>query len=633
MKPEKYDFSGWVTKNNIECTDGRTILPDAFAEQSGSYVPLMWAHDHDNPENTLGKIYLENRPEGVYGYGIFNDSPRAKVGKIAVAHGDVNSLSIWANHLTQDNKKNVSHGRIREVSLVLAGANAGAKIDFAMAHGDENAEETQAVIYGPDDTLEFYHEDVPTEENTADKEENESVNEENKKDETVDSETTNEENITHEETEEEEGETLGEAFDRVLEELPQESQDIILAVVGVAANSTAMKQSDENEEKLEHNDEEENNTMKENVFERANGANKTNVISHDDMKKVFEEARRRGSLRDAVEHAEEYLKHSIEWDTATYGTTNPLFPDPKAIGTPVTIDRDQTWVTAFMNAARKVPFARVKMLGFDIREDEARAKGYVKGNQKVEEVIKVLKRHTDPQMIYKLQKMDRDDILDITDFDVVNYLKAEMKDKLNEEQAVAALLGDGRSAMSNDKIKEDCVRPIWTDDDLFTIKKILIFNENDTPNSKLKKFREAAIKARKDYKGSGNPWLFTTEDILADLLLMDDGIGHPLYKDESEIARAFRVSRIVTVPQMEGRKRTADSFDYTPWGIIVNPADYTWGNNRGGEPTMFEDFNLDYNKLEYLIETKKSGALTIPYSAISIEVKTAVETETTGGEG
>lgn len=635
MRPEKYDFSGWVTKNNIECTDGRTILQDAFAEQSGTYVPLIWGHNHDNPENTLGKIYLENRTEGVYGYGIFNDSPRAKAGKEAVAHGDVNSLSIWANHLTQDGKKNVSHGRIREVSLVLAGANAGAKIDFAMAHGDEEAEVTEAVIYGPDDTLELYHEDAVIE-NAEDKEEIEPVDKEN---ENVGTEPINENDLSHAENDENNAETLGEAFDRVLNGLPKESQDIILAVIGIAADSAVMKQSDNDEnileenkteEIIEHNDKEENNTMKENVFEKKGTEN---VISHDDMKKVFEEARRRGSLRDAVEHADEYLKHSIEWDTTAYGTTNPLFPDPKAIGTPVTIDHDKTWVTAFMNAARKVPFARVKMLGFDIREDEARAKGYVKGNQKVEEVIKVLKRHTDPQMIYKLQKMDRDDILDITDFDVVNYLKAEMKDKLNEEQAVAALLGDGRSAMSNDKIKEDCVRPIWTDDDLFTIKKTLTFNENDTPNTKLKKFREAAIKARKDYKGSGNPWLFTTEDILADLLLMDDGIGHPLYKDESEIARAFRVSRIVTVPQMEGRKRTADSFDYTPWGIIVNPADYTWGNNRGGEPTMFEDFNLDYNKLEYLIETKKSGALTIPYSAIAIEVKTAVEAETTGGEG
>lgn len=620
MKPEKYDFSGWVTKNNIECTDGRTILPDAFAEQSGSYVPLMWGHMHDNPENTLGKIYLENRPEGVYGYGIFNDSPRAKAGKVAVAHGDVNSLSIWANHLTQDSKKNVSHGRIREVSLVLAGANAGAKIDFAMAHGDEEAEETQAVIYGPEETLELYHEDTIVEK-TIEKEDAEPVMNEEHND-----------TMSHEEKVEANGqETLGQAFDRVMSKLPEEDQNVILAVVGVAADSDAMKQSDEDEEKLEHNDKEDDSTMKENVFDKTKNTEKTEVLSHDDMQKVFQEAKRRGSLKDAVEHAEEYLAHSITWDTSVYGTTNPLFPDPKTTGTPFTIDRDQTWVSLFMNATTKVPFSRVKVMGFDITEDEARAKGYVKGNQKVEEVIKVMKRYTDPQTIYKLQKMDRDDLLDIVDFDVVSYLKAEMKAKLAEEQAVAALLGDGRSTLSPDKIKEECIRPIWTDNEIFVINKSLVFTENDTTTTKLKKFKEAAVKARKSYKGSGNPWLFTTEDMLADLLLMDDGIGHPLYKDEAEIARAFRVSRIVTVPQMENKTRTDDTYTYTLQGIIVNPVDYTFGNNRGGEPTMFEDFDIDYNKQKYLIETRKSGALTKPYSAIVIEVKETTNTETVSG--
>lgn len=633
MKPEKYDFSGWVTKNNIECTDGRTILPDAFAEQSGSYVPLMWGHMHDNPENTLGKIYLENRPEGVYGYGIFNDSPRAKAGKVAVAHGDVNSLSIWANHLTQDNKKNVSHGRIREVSLVLAGANAGAKIDFAMAHGDEEAEETQAVIYGPDDTLELYHENTVVEE-TKEKEETEPVmNNEKQEDPAVHTEK-QEDPVTHAENETDNGgESLGQAFDKVMEKLSQEDQDVVLAVIGVAADSEIMKQADNtpNEENLEHNDKEDNTTMKENVFDKTKNTEKTEVLSHDDMQKVFAEAKRRGSLKDAVEHADEYLAHSITWDTSAYGTVNPLFPDPKTTGTPFTIDRDQTWVSMFLNATTKVPFSRVKVMGFDITEDEARAKGYVKGTKKVEEVIKVMKRYTDPQTIYKLQKMDRDDLLDITDFDIVSYLKAEMKVKLAEEQAVAALLGDGRSDLNPDKIKEECIRPIWTDNDVFVINKSLVFGESDTDTTKLKKFKEAAIKARKSYKGSGNPWLFTTEDMLADLLLLDDGIGHPLYKDEAEIARAFRVSRIVTVPQMENKTRTDETYTYTLQGIIVNPVDYTFGNNRGGEPTMFEDFDIDYNKQKYLIETRKSGALTKPYSAIVIEVKEETETEVVSG--
>lgn len=624
MKPEKYDFSGWVTKNNIECTDGRTILQDAFAHQSGTYVPLVWAHDHDNPENTLGKIYLENRPEGVYGYGIFNNSPRALASKEAVGHGDVDSLSIWANHLTQDSKKNVSHGKIREVSLVLAGANSGAKIDFALAHGDEDASETQAVIYGPEGTLEMMHED------------NNIENEEEQKGE-ADMNTEREEGFEHAEGEEAAAggdKTLKQVFEGAMNKLDEDEQNAILAIIGLAAESgksDVAKQGDnEDEEAIEHNDKtkEENTTMKVNAFDTAK--DKKEVISHDDMKKVFEEARRRGNLKDAVEHSGEYLAHAITWDTSLYGDTNPLFPDPKTVGSPVTIDRDQAWVGVFMNATRKVPFARVKMLGIEITADEARAKGYVKGNQKVEEVIKVLKRYTDPQMVYKLQKMDRDDLLDIVDFNVVEYLKSEMKVKLNEELAVAALVGDGRSDLSPDKIKEDCIRPVWTDADLFTIKRALEFNENDTQTTKLKKFREVAIKARKDYKGSGNPILFTTEDILADLLLMDDGIGHPLYKDEAEAARAFRVSKIVTVPQMEGKTRNASGYDYALWGIIINPGDYTWGNNRGGEPTFFEDFNLDYNKQEYLIETKKSGALTVPYSAIVIEVKTA---EAAGGEG
>jgi len=629
MKPEKYDFSGWVTKNNIECTDGRTILQDAFAKQSGTYVPLVWAHDHDNPENILGKIYLENRPEGVYGYGIFNNSPRAQVSKEAVGHGDVDSMSIWANHLTQDSKRNVSHGKIREVSLVLAGANEGAKIDFALAHGDESDEETQAVIYGPEGTLELMQEDT-VEENIETKEEEE-VPIKKVNDKTVE----NEEIVEHAEEDSGEGETLKHAFDTVMNKLSEEDQDIILAVIGIAADSGVAKQSDEeNSEHLEHNDKinkEENTEMKVNAFDNAKKTE--DVISHEDMKRVFEEAKKCGSLKEAVKNSGNYLSHAIEWDTSAYGTINPLFPDPKAIGTPVTIDRDQNWVNTFMNATRKVPFSRVKMLSFDITEDEARAKGYVKGNQKVEEVIKVMKRHTDPQTIYKLQKMDRDDLVDIVDFDVVAYLKSEMKGKLTEEQAVAALLGDGRSDISNDKIKEDCIRPIWTDADLFTIKKSIEFTTNDTMTTKLKKFREAAIKARKDYKGAGNPTMYLTEDLLAELLLMDDGIGHQMYKNEAEIANAFMVSKIATVPQMQGKKRNSSGYDYTLWALIVNPIDYTFGNNRGGEPSFFEDFDINYNKYEYLIETRKSGALTTPYSAIAIEVKTAEEAQAASGEG
>ena len=626
MKPKQYDFSGWATVNNIRCSDGRTILRDAFAHQNGMEVPLVWGHVHDDPENTIGKAYLENRPEGVYTYASFNSGKKAAAAKIALEHGDINSLSIFANHLKQDDKRNVMHGDIKEVSLVLSGANPGAVIDFVLAHSDDNEEdETSAIIYNPIETIEVVsHSDdetQPTEE-TLEHSENDK-----------------EEKSVAEEKKEGGEITLGDAFDAVLNKLTKEEQDVVLAVIGLAADSGSAAQSDEGGENLAHEDEENNNpeennnsneedetTMKHNAFDEQNGVKKNDAatLSHDDLTKVFAEAKRRGSLKDAVNHADEYLAHSIEWDPQEY-SENPLYPDPKAVGAPATIDRNQEWVSKFMNACRKVPFSRVKMLAFDITEDEARAKGYVTGAKKVEEVIKVLKRHTDPQTIYKLQKMDRDDLLDITDFNVVAYLKGEMRVKLDEEQAVAALLGDGRSDLSPDKIKEDCVRPIWTDDDIFTIKASIERTESDTNTTMLKKFREAAIKARKNYKGSGNPILFTTEDMLADLLLMDDGIGHPLYKDESEVARAFRVSSIVTVPQMEGRERTEESTKFTLLGIIVNPADYTWGNNRGGEPTMFDDFDIDYNKYTYLIETRKSGALTTPYSAITIELEETIE--------
>ncbi len=616
MKPETYDFSGWATRNDIRCSDGRTILRDAFAHQDGMWVPLVWGHVHDNPENTIGKAYLENRPEGVYTYGLFNDGPRAKAGHEALRHGDVNSLSIYANHLKQDDRRNVSHGDIKEVSLVLAGANPGAVIDFVLAHAeDDSDDETSAIMYNPIEHLEVIeHSDEKTKKYTDEEEDGKMPEKANKA------------------ANEQQEITIGDAFDAVMDKLSKEEQDVIYAVIGLAAdNGNVAAQSDEDDEDpishsslsdniTENNNEEESTTMKHNAFEDQQVRENKNVISHDDMTKVFAEAKRCGSLRDAIAHSGDYLEHSIEFDTQVY-SENPLLPDSKALTKPFTIDRNQEWVSTFMAATRKVPFSRVKIVGFDITEDEARAKGYVTGAQKVEEVIKVMKRHTDPQTIYKLQKMDRDDLLDITDFDVVSYLKSEMKEKLTEEQAVAALLGDGRSDLSPDKIKEDCVRPIWTDNELFTIKSALEFDESDTPTTKLKKFREAAIKARKNYKGSGNPILFTTEDMLADLLLMDDGIGHPLYKDEAEVARAFRVSKIVTVPQMENKVRTNDGYRYTLWGIIVNPVDYTWGNNRGGEPTMFEDFDINYNKHEYLIETRKSGALTQPYAAIAIEVK------------
>lgn len=623
MRPEKYDFSGWVTKNDIQCSDGRTILKDAFAPQNETYVPLVWAHDHDNPENTLGKIYLENREEGVYGYGIFNNSPRALASKEAVDHGDVNSLSIWANHLTQDNRRNVSHGKIREVSLVLAGANPGAHIDFTLAHGDEDADETQAIIYGPTDGFELMHEDSEAEPEEKSKEE----------------EDTNQmaENIEHAENKESGEMTLKDAFDAAMKKLDENEQKVIYAVIGLAAESdddTAAQSDDEkNEEIIKHEDKEGNTEMKENAFDKANGVATTNdVLTHDDEVKIFEKAKQFGSLREAVMRADEYLAHSVT-DTILVPehTDHILNPDPKAASNqPFTIDRRQEWVKFVMNHVNKVPFARVKSFGFDITADDARAKGYVTGAKKVEEVITMLRRSTDPTTIYKLQGLDRDQLLDM-DFDIVRYLRGEMEGKLDEELARAILVGDGRSDMSGDKVPEANIRPIWTDSDVFTVVKRLEYDPSDTLTTKLKKFIAACVKSRKEYRGAGNPACFMSEDLLADLLLMEDSIGHKLYADEAALARALRVSTIVTVPIMEGLKRTVSvsgvDTDYDLKAIIVNLTDYTTGNNKGGEKTMFEDFDIDYNKQKYLIETRKSGALTIPYSAIVIEAPTPEETE------
>ena len=620
MRPNKYDFSGWVTKNNIGCSDGRTILRDAFAQQNETYVPLVWAHDHDNPENTLGKIFLENRPEGVYGYGIFNNSRRALASKEAVAHGDVVNLSIWANHLKQDDKRNVSHGKIREVSLVLAGANPGALIDFALAHGDEDAEETQAIIYSSnEDGLELMHEENT--ESTEKEEDPKNMNE-------------NEKNnvVEHEDGEGEGNEkTLKQMFDEAMGKLTETEQKVILAMIGLAAQMKDEKaaQSDDDEEHIEHTDnntKEENPEMKKNVFDKTTDENEF-VLTHDDEVKIIEKAKQCGSLKEAIARCPEYLSHSVD-DTVIVPqhTDNILIPEPKAApGQPVTIDRRQEWVKFVMNNVNKVPFARVKIFGFDITPDEARAKGYVTGAKKVDEVISMFRRSTDPTTVYKKQSLDRDQLLDISDFDIVRYLYSEMEGKLDEELARAYLFGDGRSAVSADKIDETKIRPIWTDDSLFTIVKRLEYAENDTETAKLKKFIAACIKARKDYRGKGNPACFMSEDQLANLLLLEDAIGHKLYADEAALARALRVSQIVPVPVMEGLKREDDGVDYDLKAIIVNLGDYTVGNNKGGEKTWFKDFDIDYNKEKYLIETRRSAALTAPYSAIVIEAPSEEE--------
>lgn len=591
MTKEKYDFAGWATKNNIRCADDRVIIRDAFKQQDGTVVPLVWNHDHKSIESVLGHALLENREEGVYAYCSFNDTDLGNKAKEMVKHGDIRSLSIYANQLKQQGN-NVVHGMIREVSLVLAGANMGAYIDTVIAHSEDHDEES--IIYHPyGDEFEFYHadtegENMPEEKKTA-------------------------------EPEQKEGKTVKEVFDAMTDE----QKEVVYYIAGVIASNKeeVAKHSDEAEDETETNDNAtEENEMKHNCFE-----NGTEVIgsemAHSALKEIIADAKKSGSLKDSYEG---YIAH-CEDQALAHSITNieNLFPEVKAIaGVPSTIDREQGWVGKVMNGVHHSPFARVKSMAVDITADAARAKGYVKGNQKVEEVVAAIKRSTTPQTVYKLQKLDRDDIIDITDFDVVAYMKQEMRGKLQEELARAILIGDGRDASSDDKINPLNIRPILGDNSVYTIAKSMTPVENETEYAFASRFVDEAIKARKEYKGSGNLTLFCTEDLLTDMLLMKDTIGHRLYKTEAELATALRVKEIVAVPVMENVSRTEGGYDYTVMGIFVNLNDYNIGADKGGATTMFDDFNLDFNKYEYLIETRCSGALVKPYSAITFEKKT-----------
>jgi len=569
-----YDFSGWATRNDIRCADGRTIRRDAFKDDDGKIVPLVWMHGHSDVSNVLGHALLENRPEGVYTYGWFNDTPQAQDAKTAVAHRDIDHLSIYANKLKQKKGGDVLHGSIKEVSLVLAGANPGAFIDVpTLAHSEEELNDYDATIY-TDEELELAHANSEEEE-----EEQEEAAKEDKK--VADKE-----------------KTVKDVFD----ELTEEQKNVVYFMIGQALED-AKGGSDDDDDDVEHYDMYGGYDMKHNVFdmEESYGAD---TLTHDDMEVILKDAKKQGSLSESVlAHAEDYGIDGIEW----------LFPEDRNLNnTPEWIKRDTEWVQAVMGAVHHTPFSRVKSQFANITEDEARARGYIKGKLKKEEVFSLLKRATTPQTVYKKQKMDRDDIIDITDFDVVAWIKGEMRMMLNEELARAFLIGDGRLASDDDKISEDHVRPIANDADLFTIKKAVTFGENATEDDKAKAVIRAAVKARKDYKGSGNPTLFTTEDWLTDMLLLEDDIGHKLYKTEQELATAMRVSKIVTVPVMEGHQVGGKNLI----GIIVNLADYNVGADKGGAINMFEDFDIDYNQEKYLIETRCSGALTKPYSAI-----------------
>lgn len=578
---ERFDFSGWATKANLKCSDGRTIMKDAFKHNDGQTVPLVWNHQHNDPNEVLGHALLENRDEGVYAYCTFNDTESGKTAKLLVQHGDVNALSIYANQLKQK-MSNVLHGNIREVSLVLAGANPGASIDSIIMHGEESDEE--AIIYTGEEITLAHSSDAKDSEGTT-KEDNKMADDIKK----TDGE-----------------ETVADVFNT----LSEKQKTVVYALIGQALEDAGVTDDDDEDYEDEMGHSEGDDYMKRNVFD--NDEQQDNVLSHAAMETIIGDAKRFGSLKESfLAHADEYGIEQIDY----------LFPEAKTLNNPPEfIKRDTGWVSTVMGAVHHTPFSRIKSVFANITEDEARAKGYIKGNLKKEEVFSLLKRTTTPTTIYKKQKLDRDDVIDITDFDVVAWLKSEMRVMLDEEIARAILIGDGRLSSSDDKINESNIRPVVSDAELYTIRQKVSVAANATDDDKAKAMIKSAVKARKNYKGSGNPTFFTTEDWLTNALLLEDTQGHRLYKNDSEVAAAMRVSKIVTVPVMEG-VNGPEGGDLI--GIIVNLADYNVGADKGGAVNMFDDFDIDYNQQKYLIETRCSGALIKPYSAIELELDVA----------
>ena len=582
---EKYDFSGWCTRTNLKCSDGRTILKDAFKGNDGQTVPLVWNHQHNDPFNVLGHALLKNCEDGVYSYCKFNDTESGQAAKQLVEHGDVTALSIYANQLKQQGG-NVLHGAIREVSLVLAGANPGAYIDSIISHGEESDEE--AIIYTGEDITLSHAENENSEEGESLKHADENKGETNN----MEEETKKPQNQEDEETVEDVWNTLSE-----------KQKTVVYAIIGQAL---------EGDDGEDENNQQGEDQMKQNVFDKDD---QNNSLSHDAMDTIIGDAKRYGSMKESfLAHAEEYGIENIDY----------LFPEAKAESpVPGFIKRDTGWVSKVMAGVTHSPFSRIKSLFADITEDDARAKGYIKGNLKKEEVFSLLKRSTTPTTIYKKQKMDRDDVVDITDFDVVAFLKSEMRLMLDEEIARAILVGDGRLSSSDDKINEQNIRPIWKDDDLYTIKQTVNVANGATDSDKAKEFIKSVIKSRKNYKGSGEPTLYTTEDVLTDCLLLEDTTGRVIYDSVEKLRNTLRVKEIVTVPVMEGLSRMSGSDNLDLMGIIVNLKDYKVGADKGGAINMFDDFDIDYNQQKYLIETRCSGALVKPYSAIALECKVA----------
>ena len=614
-----YDFGGWATKNNIKCSDGRTILKDAFKQNDGQKVPLVWNHQHNDPSEVLGHALLENREEGVYAYCKFNNTESGQTAKSLVTNGDVDKLSIYANKL-KTHMNNVMHGCIREVSLVLAGANPGAFIDTVISHGEDAEAEEEGIIYTDEHIETIEHSD-----DESNKKGETDMEDENKK-------------VDEEKKDENNEKTIQEVF----ETLNEEQKNAVYAIVGQALehsddseNESEDDSEDESEddsenkdnnseEDSENNDDKGEENMKHNVFD--NDKNNDEVLQHSEiLADAIKDAKKYGSLRESV------IEHAAINNITDIGK---LFPDATALNKePIMIEKDQTWVGKVINAVKHTPFSRVKVTFGRMTEPQARAKGYIKGNKKVNIQMAALNRVVTPTTVYIKNEIDRDDVIDITDFDVVAWQKREMRKELDKELALAALLGDGRDVSDQSKINEQNIIPIVKDVDMFTIKYTITegtdynqtgnsYSEND---SFTKGIVRAALRSRKEYKGSGTPTFFTTEDYLTDMLLIEDQNGRRIYESIAQLALALRVKEIVTIPEME-QEAYADIV-----GIIVNMADYTMGADKGGSINMFDDFDIDYNQMKYLMETRCSGALTVPYSAIVLK-KTSTNSNTSNVE-
>ena len=614
--PTGYDFCGWASKNDLLCSDGRTIRRGAFASDDGKKVPMVYQHQHTSIDNVLGHAILENRDEGMYAYCYLNESDTGKMAKELVRHGDICAMSIYANKLKQIGN-DVVHGEIKEVSLVLAAANPGAAIESVVLEHSDGSTEEEAIIYSGEDTQYkiLSHAESSTQ-TSSDKTVNDILNNmsEAKKnvlyymlakvsetdEEAEDDDVIEDSDIRHADVSG--GRTIQDIFDT----FTSDEKKVAFFLIGQAIKeSGSMEQSD-----IPNIDDEseENDTMKHNVFENNQIENDETVLSHAEIEEIFRDTKQYGTLKNSA------LAH---------GVTNIeyLFPDAKTVTpTPELIKRNDDWVSKVMGAVHRTPFSRIKSTAANLTEDEARAKGYIKGKLKKEEVFSLLKRTTEPTTIYKKQKLDRDDVVDITDFDVVAWIKSEMRMMLNEEIARAILIGDGRLTSSDDKIPEDHIRPVAFDSELYTVPVEVTVAAQATDDDKAKAIIRSIIKGRKEYKGSGNPVMYTTEDTLTDMLLMEDKMGRVVYDSVTKLATALRVSEIVTVPVMEGLK---DSEGNAVIAVIVNLADYNVGADRGGEVNMFDDFDIDYNAMKYLIETRCSGALTKPYSALAVKLKTA----------